>query len=303
MENQKLNKKALKTSSEILEEQKNQQQHPIQSIKKSERVGIIGFAPDSRNEARLDMDMDIWPLNELYMEMPILAKRANAWFQLHGSVPTTRDPNHAKALAELPCPVIMWQKHPDIPNSIEYPREDILRIFDNFGEGMCADIPSEYDRQYFTNTVSWQIALAVALGYKEIYIWGVNMAQDQEYGHQRPSCEFYLGWARGQGIKVFLPKQSDLLMSGYQYGYDEVTRGFTKSLKRIEELEERVNQARNQRIQAQNQAQNLLAQEQQLGGALENAKYGMNLGPRGYSSVRSLKEDKIPEKKETKGDK
>ena len=112
----------------------------LKEIKSKDRVVIMGFAPDSRNEAplkdkevdleqveealkKLDLNLgenkidlktfekskfDVWGINELYIEMPILANRANAWFQLHGTEPPTqRDPKHKENLGQLPCPVLM----------------------------------------------------------------------------------------------------------------------------------------------------------------------------------------------------
>ena len=73
---------------------------------------------------------------------------------------------------------------------------------------------------YFNNTVSWVLAFAMSEGFKEIHIYGVDMATHSEYGHQRPSCEYFIGLARGMGIKVVLPKESGLLRTKYLYGLE-----------------------------------------------------------------------------------
>ena len=39
-----------------------------------------------------------------------------------------------------------------------------------------------------------------------------------EYGYQRPSCEFFIAWARGLGIKFVIPNESDLCKTAYLYG-------------------------------------------------------------------------------------
>jgi hypothetical protein len=49
---------------------------------------------------------------------------------------------------------------------------------------------------------------------------GIDMAQDGEYSHQRPSCEMAIGFARGMGLNVFIAPESDLCRSIYKYGYD-----------------------------------------------------------------------------------
>ncbi len=258
------------------------------------RVAIVGFAPDSRDEVRKhfsDPSFDIWAINELYFEVDGLEARANAWFQLHGAEPPTeRDPNHKQRLAQMKCPVYMWKKHPEIPNSVEYPHPEIIKHFDIFGEGMATDITYENDRQYFNNSISWLVALAIYQGYKEIYIYGVNMAQDQalhsEYQHQRPSVEFYLGWARGAGIKIYLSPQSDILLCGWQYGRDDSARLMAKLFKRDEELQHRMNQVRTDMNQFNSNAQAAANALNQFQGALENNRYMINLGPSGAHSKR-----------------
>ena len=255
------------------------------TAKKKKRVVIVGFAPDSREMAANwydDEEAEIWGLNELYMEMPKMAERADAWFQVHGFEPhTVRDPDHPERLqlmASNNTKVYMWRKHRVVKDATVYPREEILEYFDPYGEGMCPERVERRERQYFTNSISWMIALAIYKKFEEIIIVGTNMAQDQEYSHQRPSCEFFLGWARGAGIKIYLPIQSDLLMAWGMYGWDEGTAFYQKMLKRQEELTQRVNGVANQRMQHQNEAQNLLNQEHQLRGALEDTAYHMNLG-------------------------
>jgi hypothetical protein len=46
-------------------------------------------------------------------------------------------------------------------------------------------------------------------------------SHNSEYGQQRPSCEFFLGIAVGRGIKIHLPKTSDLLKVRWMYGYED----------------------------------------------------------------------------------
>lgn len=135
----------------------------LSDVKQSDSVIILGFAP-SKSIAPIDRPgWDIWPLNELYTEMPRLEARATAWFQLHGNEPPqVRDVNHKQWLAKLRCPVLLWKRHPEIPNAVPYPLDEIIAEFGT----------------YFTNSISWMIALAIKLGYKRIHLYGVDMAQD-----------------------------------------------------------------------------------------------------------------------------
>lgn len=244
---------------------------------KKTRCALVGFAPDSRDfVARCydDPTFAIFGINELMCEMPQLSERADGWFQLHGyEPPTVRDPEHSKRLARMKCPVYMWEEHPDIPNSVRYPREEVFKFFDSYGEGMAPEIPEPRDRIYLNNSISIALALLVMSGFEEIHVFGVNMAQDVEMAHQRPSCEFFLGWARGLGIKIYLPIQSDLLRSWMIYGLDDGCAQYQKLYAREEELQGRLNGIRNDRANLQNQAQNALSAENQMAGALEDVRY------------------------------
>ena len=113
------------------------------------------------------------------------------------------------------------QKHfDDIPCSVPFPR---FELEEKYGA-------------YFTNTISWEIALALHIGVDEIHIYGVNMATDIEYQSQRPSCEYYIGLARGKGVKVYIPPESDLLKAFYSYGFEDGELSYmSQRLKKMEE--------------------------------------------------------------------
>ncbi len=188
------------------------------------RVAIVGCS-DTKNLAPYDdKTWDIWAMNNAYGHI----KAAHAWFEIHpikcenGKYvrrkllrpgvfewsPEFRGQDmltYLKNIAGLDCPAYM-QKHWDIiPKSIPYPLADVTKRFG----------------RYFTNSVSYMIALAILQGYKEIGCWGVDMATSSEYGPQRPSCEFFLGIAAGLGIKITIPDQADLLKTRFLYGFEE----------------------------------------------------------------------------------
>lgn len=74
---------------------------------------------------------------------------------------------------------------------------------------------------YFTNSISWMIAEAIEETPEEISIFGVTMSSQGEYGHQKPSCSYLIGWARAKGIKVSVQKGAELMSAPYIYGYQE----------------------------------------------------------------------------------
>jgi hypothetical protein len=154
-------------------------------------------------------------------------------------------------IVESKIPVYMQKTHTDIPCSMEYPIDDVIS---ELGD-------------YFTNSISYMVALAIFLRYEEIYIHGVNMIHDSEYGHQKPSCEYYLGIARGRGLKVILPPESDLLKATTRYGYSAGNYGIQRNIYfKIKEYQSNIDKM-NTAIQKQ-----LLAIEQNQ-GAISALRY------------------------------
>jgi len=144
----------------------------------------------------------------------------------------------------------MQDRNDDVPMSIPLPKDLILNKFG----------------RYFTNSISWELALAIHEGFEEIYVFGVDMAQDEEYKEQRPSCEYFIGMARGAGIKVHLPDECDLLKSTWLYPFEDDAPFRVKCASRRQELRQRMNESAGQE-QAGRDGKN------QLIGALENMNY------------------------------
>ena len=221
--------------------------------RKHDRVQIVGFAPSLNETPWEQIDTDRWGMNTLHRQTP--DRPWTGWFQLHDiDTHHKADLDHLAWLKGRNFPIFMWDRHAskyEIPNAVHYPLDDILEIF-------------KYP--YFTNTVSWAIALAVLMGYPEIEIYGVDMAADTEYGHQRPSCEYVIGVAEGRGHKVYVPDSSDLLKAPALYGLEDTDPLYSLLVKRRTMLQGRQQQL----MGAINQNQVLV---QQLSGALEDIKW------------------------------
>jgi hypothetical protein len=99
----------------------------------------------------------------------------------------------------------MVSQRADFPQSVTYPIDTLV---------------SQFGRDYFHSTVDYMLALAIFEGFEEIGVWGVDMAHDSEYEHQRPSGSYWLGQAEGRGIKVTIPGESSLLRKMHRYGYE-----------------------------------------------------------------------------------
>lgn len=209
------------------------------NLEKKDKVAIVGCA-DSRKLAPVGSghDWEFWGVNNLYLSMQAPWSR---WFEIHTidyneslnqyfrrGEPLFRGSPVGKYLKELQAlgiPVYMQRPWPIVPNAVQYPLNSVLQKFGN----------------YFTNTISYMIALAMIEGFKTIGIWGVDMAvssplrQQNEYSHQRPSCEYFIGMARGMGIEVIVPNECDLLKTRFLYGFQEPQESiFSKKLNEMQ---------------------------------------------------------------------
>ena len=235
------------------------------------KIAIVGCA-DSKFEAPWEeKDWEIWGVNNMFHSMPQVRKAQEEgrlkWFEIHNihyngkqwfrrGVPVFRGQNvndYVNDLIGLNCPIYMHKHWDEIPTSIEYPLADVIGKFGN----------------YITNTISYEMAVAMLdPEVKEIGIWGVDMAVysknflGNEYSFQRPSCEYFIGLARGMGIKVIVPNTSDLLKTRFLYGFQEPQeKAFNAKLNRLKQT---IMQKKAEAAEKKNQA---LAQENQYIGA------------------------------------
>lgn len=202
---------------------------------KRRKVCIVGFAENSRHLAWYDdPECEIWGVNQLYRFIP----RADRWFQIH------RDWNDKKKWADgtdlqsdlvaMPIPVYMIGDEPDIPNSVAYPKEWVKEQLD------C--------HEYFTSTIAFMLALAIAEGFEEIGIYGIDLIIGREYHFEKACVEFFLGIAHARGIAYHLPSNSALLWQSHTYGYDQEPNygfyGLEKLGKRAKDLNKIVRECR-----------------------------------------------------------
>lgn len=114
----------------------------------------------------------------------------------------------------------------ELINSGKISREEVLqkigdREFITNENFPLEDIPEE--QRYFTNSVCYMIALAILEGYERIELYGVNQAGLFEYMEQRRGVEFWVGYALGRGVEVFINEPSKLLKNtkDQPYGYEK----------------------------------------------------------------------------------
>lgn len=218
-------------------------------------LSIVGFADSWVRTPWDNADMHHWGLNSLHKI--VKDKPWNAWFQLHDiDKEHGGDDEHLGWLASQKIPVYMFPEHAEkwadrIPYVTEFPKEQLIKYFDT---------------DYFTNSISWMVAYAIYQEYTDIGVYGVDLAQDVEYREQRPSCEFFLGWARGAGIKLTIPDDSDLLKTTHLYGLEDHGPHVRRLRARLQKIQEQKANVQGQLNQGNSVMQQLVGQE-------ENMKY------------------------------
>lgn len=226
------------------------------------KIALVGSAPSSVQLAPYeDPEWTIWGCSP--GAYPYAIKHAEAWFELHrwepqipghpGTGQSWFSPEYVEALTRFQGPVWMMDPlPPEIPNAQRPPIEELVEKYGPF---------------FFTSSLSWMFAMALETpGVEEIGLWGVDMSAHEEYGLQRPGCQYFITLATQRGIKVNIPPESDLLQPALFYGVTENNPMMVKLTARMQELKNRHAAAMQRELQA--------SQEKQfLAGAIDDMDY------------------------------
>jgi hypothetical protein len=172
------------------------------------KIALIGYAPNVRFAPWGDPSYEIWGLNDQINTMP----RIDVLFEIHAPE-VIKSEGHWDRLKTVTIPVFMQQHYDEIPTSVAYPMDLVQQRY---------TIPG-CERPFLTCSASLMLAVAVESQPtpSRIDIFGVDMAQDSEFSHQRPSCEFFIGVAHGKGIQLSVQSSSDLLKAPFVYGFED----------------------------------------------------------------------------------
>ena len=256
-----------------------------QLVSKRSKVAIIGTAPSSRDLAPYkDMSWDIWGCSPGNMNM---LPRIDAWFEIHGNLhwpPIAQQygTNYIDWLSKQPFPVYLQdeQHHKKyFAHGISFPKREILLHF------------GKWATYFFGSSFAWMTAYAIYKGYKEIGLYGVDMASKDEYIFQRQSFYFWVYMADQRGIKITIPLESDLGQRPSLYGFSEVKPYGRKMAARKQELLGRVQQFEQGELpkltqQIEAAKQNTLY----LKGAIEDNEYQTCIWPEPMVTADEAKE-------------
>jgi hypothetical protein len=165
-----------------------------------EKLAIVCGSPSSDYLAPFDTH-EIWILGNQAQRHE--GKRIAKIFELHDNL-SEHDERYPEYLHSLNIPMIVGD------NGLKGERFPYDALSDLIGSD-----------EYFTSSPACMLAYAILRGYKDVSIYGVDMAvDDHEYFMQRPCMEGWIGYARGVGVKITIPDQSPLMKYTYREGRD-----------------------------------------------------------------------------------
>lgn len=174
-----------------------------------DRLALVGCANMEEDVPYLDEDIEKWVLGSKfyklcesvdYGEFRMLNARIFDIHTMH-----TRTKGYLEFIkGVVGYEIIMQEEYSFIKQPIKYPIAEVLET---------------YGSRYFLCSFSYMVALAMFLGYKEIYLYGVSMMFGDDY-LQKYNFEYWLGRAEQLGIKIQTTDKCDILKCGALYGYE-----------------------------------------------------------------------------------
>lgn len=171
---------------------------PVVSIEETSprKVAIVGGGPTRKSAPYRDKSWEIWAFSSRAYRYP----RVDRWFEIHALTDLRQQLAGKKAgrrsfrgymryMKGLNCPVYMMRAHSKIPNSVKFPKDELVAEF-----GHC-----------FTSTAAFLVALAIHEGFDVIGLWGIN-PKGKKYARQRPALRYLLGVAKRRGIRIKVPR-------------------------------------------------------------------------------------------------
>jgi hypothetical protein len=177
------------------------------------KVAIIGRCYSTRSDAPWDnKEWELWTL--AWDPVPVTHRMFETHKNFRMYLGSQEEGDfHVGGLRMAKVPVVMLEKHDDIPMSVRFPMEEVTALIGKTNKGT----------PYLESSIAYMMAQAILelTPGDRIGIWGVDLHCDSEYAFQRPNLEYLIGLARGKGIKVYIPPQSALLthQMGVPYGF------------------------------------------------------------------------------------
>lgn len=217
------------------------------------KIALLGSAPSSKWLAPFkDQSWSIWACSPSNCDLP----RSDVFFEIHGMDTVLREPQYAEFVewCKKHPKIFMQELRPEFPGAIVYPKDEMFK---------------EFGPYFFTSSLAYMMALAIASKPEAIGLWGVDMSANDEYGYQRAGCHYFIQEAKKRGIQIVVPPESDILYPPPPYGYRESSGMWWKMNTRWKELA-------TERQKIQQQMVELKKRETLLTGAMDDAQYVCN---------------------------
>lgn len=155
-----------------------------------------------------DKNIEMWTL--AWRQVP----RTNRAFDMHpfGGHRKNIPANYNEWLNSLKCPIYTLDEIEELDNNVVYPYKKIQEF--------NKSIDPYWEKPYYACSVVYMLNLAIYEQVDEIHLYGLDFVADGEYSHQRPCMEYFIGIARGRGIRVYLPNDCAMCEFPYIYGYE-----------------------------------------------------------------------------------
>ena len=169
------------------------------------QLAIVGNGPTRVHAPHADLNYDVWAMNN----HPFLwQKRVTALFEMH---PYVMEASHYTddykewLRTTHPFPIYMHRVHPDIPNSVQFPREDIAQRW-----GGVIQKGDKFIQDFYTSTFPYCLALALHKGYTRVEFYGIDLNKEERVQH-RDAVFYWMGIMGASGIEIVLPADTPLM--------------------------------------------------------------------------------------------
>ena len=151
--------------------------------------------------------------------------RWDAWFEIHDieALPPSFE-FHLVWMAQQEKPIYVMRPSGFVPSGVVLPYQQMI---------------ADHGKEFISSAVAWMFMKAIDDGYKEIGLWGVEMACDAEYAYQRAGVKHFQYIAeKYHGVKVTFPASSLMAMEKEPYPFcqeSQFTRFIVEKDKTIHE--------------------------------------------------------------------
>ena len=225
-----------------------------------DKVSILGTASTMPETPWDDQEMEIWALSQCVVLDSF--QRADILFELHTADLWKVWTNILPRLNATEGRIIMQQHYDNIPKSEKFPIETILSY-----------------KRYQRSSISYLLALAyhsfkMTGRPKHVSLYGIHMEdKGEEYGEQRPCCEYWLGRMEDAGQEIYIAGGS-VLSAPFLYGYEEFST-------LVVELRQRYDGLANGLKGAEDRVQEAINQKNRQDGAIGENEYWLRKAQRG----------------------